>query len=126
MGGSVSRMMFEEQPNARETKTHFAAFEVPPIAMDLDGDGNRELLSVASESSLMSAPSLSANIGKSWLAVVKFRDGMFVKGTLGEELDIPLQGLTLDQKRVLMVATQPGSVFGKDGGSQLLVFPLVK
>lgn len=126
MGGSVSRMMFEEQPNARETKIHFAAFEVPPIAVDLDNDGNPELLSVASESSLMSAPGLSANISKSWLAVVKFRDGMFVKGTLGEELDLPLQGLTLDQKRVMMVATQAGSVFGEDGGSQLLVFPLVK
>ncbi|APG24806.1 hypothetical protein [Syntrophotalea acetylenica] len=124
MGGSVSRIMFEEQPNARETKTHFAAFEVPPLAVDLDGDGSRELLSVASESSFMSAPGISANIGKSWLAVVKYRDGMFVKGTLGEELDVPLQGLALDQKRVLIVATQPGSVFGKGGDSQLLVFPL--
>ena len=124
MGGSVSRIMFEEQPNARETKIHFAAFEVPPIAVDLDNDGgSKELLSVASESSLMTAPGISANISKSWLAVVKFRDGMFVKGTLGEELDLPLQGLTLDQKRVMMVATQAGSVFGKDGGSQLLVFP---
>jgi hypothetical protein len=124
MGGSVSRIMFEEQPNARETKTHFAAFEVPPLAVDLDGDGSRELLSVASESSFMSAPGISVNIGKSWLAVVKYRDGMFVKGTLGEELDVPLQGLALDQKRVLIVATQPGSVFGKGGDSQLLVFPL--
>ena len=123
MGGSVSRIMFEEQPNARETKTHFAAFEVPPIAVDLDNDGGIELLSVASESSLISAPGISANVSKSWLAVIKFRDGMFVKGTLGEELELPLQGLTLDQKRVMMVATQAGSVFGKDGGSQLLVFP---
>lgn len=126
MGGSVSRIMFEEQPNARETKTHFAAFEVPPVAVDLDTDGKPELLAVASESSLISAPGLSANVSKSWLAVVKFRDGMFVKGTLGEELDLPLQGLTLDQKRVMMVATQAGSIFGKDGESQLLVFPLVK
>ncbi len=125
MGGSVSRIMFEEQPNARETKMHFAAFEVPPVAVDLDNDGSPELLSVASESSLMSAPGISANVSKSWLAVVKFRDGMFVKGTLGEELDLPLQGLTLDQKRVMMVATQAGSVFGENGGSQLLVFPLV-
>jgi hypothetical protein len=37
---------------------------------------------------------------------------------------VPLQGLALDQKRVLIVATQPGSVFGKGGDSQLLVFPL--
>jgi hypothetical protein len=126
MGGSISGIIFEEQPNARETETHTVAFEVPPIAVDLDHDGTKELVSVASESSFMSAPGITANIGKSWLAVVKFRDGMFVKGSLGEELDVPLQGLTLDRKRVLMVATQPGSIFGKDGGSQLLVFPLAK
>ncbi|ABA90356.1 hypothetical protein Pcar_3121 [Syntrophotalea carbinolica DSM 2380] len=126
MGGSLSGIIFEEQPDARETETHTVSFEVPPIAVDLDHDGSVELLTVASESSFMSAPGITPNIGKSWLAVVKFRDGMFVKGTLGEELDLPLQGLTLDQQRVLMVATQPGSVFGKNGDSQLLVFPLVK
>lgn len=126
MGGTLSRIIYEEQPDARETQINFAAFEVPPIAVDLDGDGHRELLSVASESSFLSAPGISPNVRKSWLAVVKYRDGMFVKGSLGEELDVPLQGLTCDDQRVLFVATEPGSIFGKDGGSQMLVFPLAR
>jgi hypothetical protein len=49
---------------------------------------------------------------------------MFVKGTLGEELEVPLQGLAVSGKRVLFIATESGSIFGKGGESQVLVFPL--
>jgi hypothetical protein len=124
MGGTLSRFLFEENPNARETETNFAAFEVAPVAADLDGDGQLELLSVASDSSLLAAPGIGAGVKKSWLAVLKKRDGMFVKGTLGEELEVPLQGLTVAGDRVLFVATETGSIFGEGGDSQVLVFPL--
>ena len=126
MGGTLSRFLFEEDPSARETETNYAAFEVPPVAADLDGDGQLELLAVASDSSFLSAPGLTPGVKKSWLAVLKQRDGMFVKGTLGEELDVPLQGLAVEGDRVLFVATETGSVFGSGGESQLLVFPLAR
>lgn len=124
MGGTLSRFIFDEDPNARETETHYAAFEVAPVAADLDGDGQLELLTVASEGPLLTAPGIDAGVKKSWLSVLKKRDGMFVKGTLGEELEVPLQGLTVAGDRVLFVATETGSVFGEGGDSQLLVFPL--
>lgn len=126
MGGTLSRFMFNVDPNARETETSYAAFEVSPIAADLDADGQLELLTVASDSSVVSAPGISAGVKKSWLAVLKKRDGMFVKGTLGEELEVPLQGLAVDGDRVLFIATESGSVFGESGDSQLLVFPLAR
>jgi hypothetical protein len=63
-------------------------------------------------------------VKKSWLSVLKKRDGMFVKGTLGEELEVPLQGLAVANKQVLFVATETGSIFGKGGESLVLVFPL--
>lgn len=78
----------------------------------------------ASDSGMFSAPGLSANVRKSWLAVLKYRDNTFVKGNLGEEMSNPLQGLTVQDQRVLFVATEPGSVFGKGGESQILVFSL--
>jgi len=124
MGGSLARFAYQVQPDARETTTNFAAVEVPPVAADLDGDGRPELLVVASDSGMFSAPGLSANVRKSWLAVLKYRDNTFVKGSLGEEMSNPLQGLTVQDQRVLFIATEPGSVFGKGGESQVLVFPL--
>jgi hypothetical protein len=124
MGGTLSRFIYEEQPFARETSTNFAAFEVPPVAADLDGDGQLELLSVASDTGAISAPGIDPGVKKSWLAVLKYRDRMFVKGTLGEELEVPLQGLTVTGKDVLFVATDSGTIFGKGGESQVLVFPL--
>lgn len=126
MGGSLARFAYQVQPDARETTTNFAAVEVPPVAADLDGDGRPELLVVASDSGMMSAPGLSANVRKSWIAVLKYRDNTFVKGSLGEELSNPLQGLTVQDQRVLFVTTEPGSVFGKGGESQVLVFPLAQ
>ncbi len=124
MGGTLSRFLFEKDPNARETETNYAAFEVPPVAADLDGDGQLELLAVASDSSLLSTPGIGSGVKKSWLAVLKARDGMIVKGTLGEELEVPLQGLVVDGDRVLFVATETGTIFDSGGESQLLVFPL--
>lgn len=124
MGGTLSRFIYEEQPFARETSTNFAAFEVPPVAADLDGDGQLELLSVASDTGAISAPGIDPGVKKSWLAVLKYRDRMFVKGTLGEELEVPLQGLTVTGKDVFFVATDSGTIFGKGGESQVLVFPL--
>lgn len=126
MGGTLSRFLYDKDPDARETETSYAAFEVAPTAADLDGDGQLELMSVASDSALISAPSMDAGVKKSWLSVLKKRDGMFVKGTLGEELEVPLQGLAVAGDRVLFVATETGSIFGEGGDSQLLVFPLAR
>jgi hypothetical protein len=47
-----------------------------------------------------------------------------VKGTLGEEFDIPLQGLTVNDRRVLMVTTEPGDILGKGRASHLLAYQL--
>ncbi|WP_225073619.1 VCBS repeat-containing protein [Desulfuromonas sp. CSMB_57] len=124
MGGSLARFPYQVHPQAYYTPTNFAVVEVPPVAADLDGDGRPELLVVASDSGMFSAPGLSANVRKSWLAVLKYRDNTFVKGNLGEEMSNPLQGLTVQDQRVLFVATEPGSVFGKGGESQILVFSL--
>lgn len=124
MGGTLSRFLFNVQLNARDAQTGYAAFEVPPVAADLDKDGQLELLTVASDSSLLSTPGIGSGVKKSWLAVLKKREGMFIKGTLGEELEVPLQGLAVAGKRVLFLATEAGSIFGQGGESQLLVFPL--
>lgn len=126
MGGSLSTAIYQTNPDARDIITDFVAFEVPPVAVDLDGDGSLELLTVTSDRSSLSASSIDAGVKKSWLSVLKFRDGMFVKGTIGEELDVPLQGLTVTPGQMLFVASEPGSLLGQGGGSHLLSLPLAQ
>ena len=126
MGGSLSTAIYDTNLDAKDVIKDFVAFEVPPVATDLDGDGAPELLTVASDRSSLTASSIGPGVKKSWLSVLKFRDGMFVKGALGEELDMPLQGLTVAPGRAMFVASEPGSILGQGGSSHLLSFPLAK
>jgi hypothetical protein len=124
MGGSLSFLTYEIDPTAKEIQPTSASFEVSPVAADLDGDGQLEILAVASELNFIGDISAAPGIKKSWLDVIKFRDGRFVKGTLGEEMATPLQGLVVDGKRVLFVVTAPGNIFGKGSSSHLLAYSL--
>jgi hypothetical protein len=124
MGGSLSFLTYEIDPTAKEIQPTSASFEVSPVAADLDGDGQLEILAVASERNIIGDVAAGPGIRKSWLEVVKFKDGRFVKGTLGEEMDTPLQGLVVADKRVLFVVTQPGNLFGKGRNSHLLAYQL--
>ncbi len=125
MGGSLSVAAWNSNPtNLRDPVLNYARFEVPPLAADLDGDSTPELLAVASDRPIVGAPGLSSGANRNWIAVLKWRDRMFVKGSLGEELEFPLQALGVYDGRVLFVATEPSGFFGAGGGSHLLSFPL--
>jgi hypothetical protein len=124
MGGSLSFLTYEVDPTAKNIQPTSASFEVSPVAADIDGDGQLEVLAVASEKDIIGDVGAGPGIKKAWLEVVKFKDGRFVKGSLGEEMDTPLQGLVVADKRVLFVATQPGNLFGKGRNSHLLAYQL--
>jgi hypothetical protein len=113
-------------PDAKDLMINSAMVEVAPVATDLDGDGRLEVIAIASDRAFVTAPSISPNIRNTKLATVKFRNGMFVKGTLGENIGIPIQGLTVAHGQMLFVATESGSVFGKGGKSHLLSYPLAR
>lgn len=123
-GGSLSNMTYEANPGAQDTLFRTEPFEVSPVARDLDGDGVPELIAIGSEGSSFRAPGIGPAIKQSWLAVLKYRDGMFVKGRIGDDLGVPLQGLHVTADDVLFVATEPGSILGRPGNSHLLSFPL--
>ncbi len=124
MGGSLAAMTYNINPGAVDPLFTTESFEVSPVASDLDGDGRLELVAIASEGSSFRAPGIGPGINKSWLAVVKFRDGMFVKGSLGEDLDNPIQGLAVDGNRMLFVLSRTRSILNKEGSSYLLALPL--
>jgi len=124
MGGSLSFLTYDVDPTVKNLMPTSASFEVSPVAADIDGDGRLEILAVASEKDIIGDVGAAPGIKKAWLQVVKFQDGRFVKGTLGEEMDTPLQGLVVADKRVLFVATQPGNLLGKGSNSHLLAYQL--
>lgn len=120
MGGSLSVLTYDLNPRAKDRLFTTAAFEVPPVAVDLDGDGRVEVVAIASEGS--GALGLGSGIRKSWLATLAYRDGRFVRGALGPELETPLQGLYSGREGVFVVATHPPSSLTRQKRESLLLF----
>jgi hypothetical protein len=126
MGGTISVLTYEKDLLTKYIMTQTAAFEISPVATDFDGDGRLELLVVSSDKKFFTAPGISPNVKNTRLAVLKYQDGRFVKGTIGEKIERPIQGLTVSDERLLFVISEPGSIFGKEGSSHLLGYPLAK
>jgi hypothetical protein len=122
VGGSLAVASYELDPGGSFTAVKKAILEISPIAADVDGDGQLEVLAVTTDRGILKSPRLT--LFKSWLIVVKYQDGTFVKGKLGEVLETPTQGLAADEGKVLVVASRPGSAFGKEARSRILVYPL--
>jgi hypothetical protein len=123
MGGSLSFLTYDVDPFAKNVMITTAAFEVSPITTDLDGDGQAELLTVASEKSYFSSVGITTEVKKSWLAALKYHNGMFHLGTLGQDMRSPVQGLAATDKQVLFVSSETGSISGEGGISYLFAYP---
>jgi hypothetical protein len=126
MGGSISRITYDVNPGQGDALFASIAFEVPQVAADINGDGQLELISISADSSVFSAPGLTPGGGESWLSVLKYENGRFVKGTLGEKLEKPIQGLTIHQGKAMIVLSQLNSILKEKGQSHLLALPLAQ
>jgi hypothetical protein len=124
MGGSLSRIVYATNPEQRDMLTRGESLEVDPVAADLDGDGRPELIAPASSQSTVTVASIYSGFKSTQLAVFSYRDGNFIKGTLGEELDQPVQGLTVHNGRVYLLVSRLGGFFGDGGESRLMSFRL--
>jgi hypothetical protein len=126
MGGTISVLTYEKELLKKDIMTQTAAFEISPVATDLDRDGRLELLTVSSHKTFFTVPGITPNVKKTRLAVLKYHEGRFTKGTLGEDIDRPIQGLTVSDDRVLFLISEPSSLLGNKGRSHLLGYPLAK
>jgi hypothetical protein len=124
IGGSISTLTYNEDPAIQDTMFTVLSLEVPPFGKDIDGDGVAELLVVAAETFVLKVPGIGPGVKKSWVAVVKFRGGMFKKGRLPGELENPIQGIWADGKQVYLVVSRTTSFVSKKGSSSLLTLPL--
>lgn len=125
LGGSIASLTYEVDPAFEFSPVNTVPFELAPVAIDLDGDGIPELVTVASERSTLVIPGLDSGIKKSWLSVLEFREGSFLKGKLGPELELPLQGLAASDNRMVFLTPESHSFFGgQNNQSQLWALPL--
>lgn len=120
IGGSIAAVNYEVEPELEFSPVNTVPFELPPVAVDLDGDARAELITVASERMGLSVPGIGPGVKKSWLAVVDFRAGDFVKGVLGPELELPMQGLAVADDRVVFLTPESHSFFGGQSSESTL------
>lgn len=124
LGASISAVTYDVDPDAQNPMIATASCDVAPIAADLDGDGIREIVAIAAEGSLLQSVGIASAIDKSWLAVFKYRNGMVMKGTLGDKLERPLQGLAVANDKALMVATDVAGMLKGNSASYVLAVPV--
>ncbi len=126
MGGSLSKLTYKMNPEAKHIMTNSVSIEISPVAVDLDGNGISEMIAVASDRNLLSKTGISPGIESTWLTILKYEDKTFKEGTLGEKMGTPIQGMTVFEDKLFLVVSETGSVFSKGGQSRLMQLPLAR
>ena len=124
MGASLSGVTYDIDPSAQNPMITSASCAVAPVAADLDGDGKPEIVAISAEGTYLQAVGVSSSINKSWLSVLKYQDGMMMKGTLGDKLERPIQGLAVDNGKAIMVATDVAGILDGAAASYVLAVPV--
>jgi hypothetical protein len=126
MGGSLSKLTYKMNPEAKHIMTNSVSIEIPPIAVDLDGNGISEMIAVSSDRNLLSKTGISSGVESTWLTILKYEDNTFKEGTIGEKMGTPIQGMTVFEDKLFLVVSETGSVFSKGGQSRLMQLPLAR
>ncbi len=124
MGGSIAYVTYDINPDQQAPQSQTVSLEIPPLAADIDNDGHPEIIAVASNKSSVSIPSIYSGFKNSILAVFKYEKGNFVKGTIGDDLNLPVQATGFDKKRLLFIETTLANLGGKGGSSRLNAIPM--
>jgi hypothetical protein len=124
IGGSVATVTYDVDPDAQNPMINNVSIEVAPVAADIDGDGTQEIIAPAADGNIMRSVGIASAIDKSWLAVFKYQNGMVMKGSVGDKLERPLQGICVANGQAYMLATDVGSLLDGSEASYLLSIPL--
>lgn len=124
MGGSLSSITYDKNPGQADALFSSVVFEASPVAADIDGDGQLELVVISSDQSALFSLGSRPNIQKSWLSVFKFQNGRFIKGTLAGALDTPIVGAHVSKDRVFIVTYNPENAGSNQKESHLWSFSL--
>ncbi len=124
MGGSIAYITYDINPDQQVPQNNTVSLEIAPLAADIDNDGHPEIIAVASNKSPVSIPSVYSGFKNSLLAVFKYENGNFIKGTIGDDLNLPVQATGFDRKRLLFIETTLADLGGQGGSSSLNAIPM--
>jgi len=124
MGGSLSTLTYKIDPTLLDYRSTSVFFEIAPVAVDVDGDGRKELLAISSDQSAIKAPGMMTTVEQSRIVIFNYDKGAFVRGIVGEPIDAAIQGLGVEDGRILFVATDPGTPLSQRGASRLRTLQL--
>ena len=125
VGGSDSILTYDMKNSSQNMMSNSVVFEINPLLGNVDGKDGNELVVVSMERGLMGriSPGIGGD-GLSTIFVFKQKNGGFVQGTLGGQVNGHIQGLDVTSNRVMMMVSQLSSVFKHGGKSSLLSFDL--
>jgi len=126
MGGSVSAVRYEQNPDDINPLFSTANIEIRPLAVDIDNDGIREILVPSADLSVFSSVGGANTIKKTWVSVLKRTGvGSYMKGKIGGNYDQYIQAMGSANNTLYLLTVDPGGIFSDSrGSSQLLILPL--
>jgi len=126
MGGSVSAVRYEQNPDDINPLFSTANIEIRPLAVDIDNDGNREILVPSADLSVFSSVGGANTIKKTWVSVLKRTGtGNYMKGKIGGNYDQYIQAMGSANNTLYLLTVDPGGIFSDSrGSSRLLILPL--
>ncbi len=126
MGGSVSAVRYEQNPDDINPLFSTANIEIRPLAVDIDNDGSREILVPSADLSVFSSVGGANTIKKTWVSVLKrTKTGSYMKGKIGGNYDQYIQAMGSANNTLYLLTVDPGGIFSDSrGSSRLLILPL--
>jgi hypothetical protein len=126
MGGSVSAIRYEQNPDDINPLFSTANIEIRPLAVDIDNDGSREILVPSADLSVFSSVGGANTIKKTWVSVLKRTGaGSYMKGKIGGNYDQYIQAMGSANNTLYLLTVDPGGIFSDSrGSSRLLILPL--
>ena len=126
MGGSVSTVRYEQNPDSINPLFSNANIEIRPLAVDVDNDGSREILVPSADLSVFSTVGGANSIKKTWVSVLKkTKAGTYMKGKIGGDYEQYIQGIGAANGSLYLLTVNPGGIFTEArGASRLLILPM--
>lgn len=124
IGGSVSALTYETSPEQLASIRKTVRFEISPIVADFGQNSGRTLVVSGVNESMLSVSPLYSGFRNARLLLFQYQDKNFIRGTIGEELQMPVQGMAVRGKRIFFIQSPPASITSGDRVSHLCAYDI--